>query len=161
MSKRLPLVCAAAGITLLVVTAVLVFVPRGATPPWRLVLTLVAITNDAAGAKRVTLRLRNDGPQTARVLPVYGFEARPAKTDTNMMGIVAGGLRTLRPGEAWTNTIALPALDDHSWRVFFRYWRVRPVPEEFSLFWLRQVGLAAREEEGLVAYTDWVANEPD
>ena len=135
---------------------------RGAGPRRHVALTIIGITNGPTGAKLVTLRLLNDGYRAAQVPPFYGIEAQPPKVDVSMMGSFSGGVRTLRPGEAWTNIIPLPSLGDsnRSWRVNFSYWEWRSPLNQFGHYWLMQAGLAQRAEEGLIAYTDWVTRKP-
>jgi hypothetical protein len=145
---------------LIVLAAALLLSRRGASSRCHLALTILSLTNGPAAGKLVTFCLVNDGERVAQVLPVYAFESQPMKMDASMLGSVSGGVITLRPGEAWTNTIPLPSLDDRPWRVFFQYWKVRNPASAFGHYWLMQAGLAKREEEGSIAYTDWVAGNP-
>jgi hypothetical protein len=135
---------------------------RKSGPRRHLALTIIGITNGPAGAKLVTLRLLNDGHRAAQVLPCYGVEAQPPKVDASMVGSFSGGVRTLRPGDAWTNTISLPSLGDsgRSWRVGFSYWEWRSPLNQLGHSLLMQARLAKRDEEGFVAYTDWVTSRP-
>jgi hypothetical protein len=145
---------------LLVLTAALLLPLRGPGSRCHLALSILGVTNDPTAAKLVTLRLLNDGEHAAQVLPAYGFETQPSKVDASMLGSVTGGVRALRPGEAWTISVALPSLDDRSWRVFFRYWEQRSPVNGFVHYWLMQAGLAKREEDGSIAYSDWVPSQP-
>jgi hypothetical protein len=143
---------------LLLLVAGLLLLPQAPGPRCQLALTIVTTTNPPTGARMVTLRLLNIGQRSARVLPTYGVESQPPKVDASMVGSVSSAITTLRPGEACTNTIAIPTLPDRSWRVFFRYWEMRPPFKQFSHYWLMQAGLAKREESGSIVYTDWVTN---
>src|ERR1035441_10243002 len=135
---------------------------RGSGPRCHLALTIIGITNGPTGAKLVTLRLLNDGYRAAQVPPFYGIEAQPPKVDVSMMGSFSGGVRTLRPGEAWTNIIPLPSLGDsnRSWRVNFSYWEWRSPLNQLGHSLLMQARLAKRDEEGFVTCTDWVTSRP-
>jgi hypothetical protein len=157
-----PLTLFVAACVLLVLVGSLGLSLRGAGPRRHVALTIIGITNGPTGAKLVTLRLLNDGHRAAQVLPCYGVEAQPPKVDASMMGSFSGGVRTLRPGDAWTNTISLPSLGDsgRSWRVGFSYWEWRSPLNQFGHSLLMQARLAKRDEEGFVAYTDWVASRP-
>ena len=108
----------------------------------------------------VTLRLLNIGQRSAQVLPIYSVESQPAKVDASMVGSVSSAIKTLKPGESYTNTISIPTLPDQSWRVRFDYLEKRPQLRDFCHYWLMQAGLASRDESGYNAYSDWVTNEP-
>jgi hypothetical protein len=143
-----------------VLTAALLLSRQGASSRCHLSLRILSFTNGPAAGKLATFCLVNDGDRTAQVLPVYAFESQPMKLDASMMGSVQGGLRMLRPGEAWTNTIPLPSLDDRPWRLSFQYFKKRNPASAFGHYWLMQAGLAKREEEGSNASTDWVTGSP-
>jgi hypothetical protein len=145
---------------LFVLTAALLLSRQGASSRCHLSLRFLSLTNAPAAGKLVTFCLVNDGDRTAQVLPVYAFESQPMKMDASMMGSVSGSFITLRPGEAWTNTIPLPSLDERPWLMWFRYWKVRNPASAFGNYWLKQSGLAKREEKGSIASTDWVAGNP-
>ena len=145
---------------LFVLTVVLLLSRPGTSSRCHLSLTILSFANSPAAGKLVTFRLVNDRERVAQVLPVYTFESQPMKLDASMMGSVSGAFITLRPGEAWTNTIPLPSLDDRPWRVFFRYWKLRNPADAFVHYWLMQAGLANREEVGSRAYSDWAAGNP-
>jgi hypothetical protein len=151
-----------AACVLLVLVGSLELSLRRSGPRRHLALTIIGITNGPTGAKLVTLRLLNDGHRAAQVLPCYGVEAQPPKVDASMVGSFSGGVRTLRPGDAWTNTISLPSLgdSDRSWRVGFSYWEWRSPLNQLGHSLLMQARLAKRDEEGFVAYTDWVTSRP-
>ena len=157
-----PLTLFVAACVLLVLVGSLGLSLRGAGPRRHVALTIIGITNGPTGAKLVTLRLLNDGHRAVQVLPCYGVEAQPPKVDASMVGSFSGGVRTLRPGDAWTNTISLPSLgdSDRSWRVGFSYWEWRSPLNQLGHSLLMQARLAKRDEEGFVAYTDWVASRP-
>ena len=157
-----PLTLFVAACVLLVLVGSLGLSLRGAGPRRHVALTIIGITNGPTGAKLVTLRLLNDGHRAAQVLPCYGVEAQPPKVDASMVGSFSGGVRTLRPGDAWTNTISLPSLgdSDRSWRVGFSYWEWRSPLNQLGHSLLMQARLAKRDEEGFVAYTDWVTSRP-
>ena len=158
MRRRTGLVLVAC--LLFVLTVVLLLLQQGASSRCHLSLAIVSFTNGPAAGKLATFRMVNDGKRVAQVLPVYGFESQPMKMDASMFASVAGGFRTLRPGEAWTNTVPLPSFDDRPWRLVFQYWKVRNPASDFVHYWLMQAGLANREQGSLIAYTDWVAGNP-
>lgn len=148
----------AGGCILLVVAGLAAYSLGRAGPRCHLTLTILGITNGPTPGSPVTLRLLNDGPRAVQVLPAYSVESQPPKVDPTMCGSLGAGIRTLRPGEAWTNSVQIPPLTNHTWRVGVSYWVRRSAPAEFGHYWLMQAGLAKREEQGFVAYTDWITN---
>ena len=160
MRRRSTFLAVGCLLLLVMVAGALLLSSRRSGSQCQLALMIIGATNGSAGTKLVTLRLLNTGRRAAEVLPAFGIEAQPPKVDATMLGTFPGGVRTLHPGQAWTNTIPLPPLDDRSWRVFFHYWERRSPLREFSHYWLMQVDLASRETERSIAYTDWVIGDP-
>jgi hypothetical protein len=124
------------------------------------VVSVLSGSTNSSGPSQVILRIANEGIRPGDLFPVYGVEARPPKVDPTMVGVLGPGVKRLVPGEACTNTIALPAMPGRSWRVSFRYFEVRRPLWDFGRYWLRQAGLARREEAGFLVYTKWIDPTP-
>src|SRR5258707_8771358 len=143
-------------ILLLVSVAVWLFNSPRRASPCQLTAAILGTTNNGSAPTQVTLRIVNVGERSAELLPAYGVETRPPKVDPTMMGAFSSIITKLTPGQACTNTIALPPLTGRSWRVSITYLEVRSAPKDFAHYWLMQAGLAKRDQAGFVGYSDWV-----
>jgi hypothetical protein len=118
MSKVRRLIGLLVFLLLVLGTGWLLFSPKPSSPRCQFVATVLSSTNDASGAKHVTLRIVNTGSRSGDLFPVYSVEAQPSKVDATMVGVLAAGMKRLGPGEACTNTIRLPVMPGRAWRVF-------------------------------------------
>ena len=127
--------------------------PSASRPSRLVTVSVVGITNDAAGTRQATFRVSNAGRYKVGVVPVFAFEnqsgqwrtnlvpARAIMLGTNLMGVLPFHPRSklLAVRESCEVTLPLP-FDDQQWRATFWYLEIRPPLIDSLIALSRRIG---------------------